>query len=387
MQVAPLPPNEAARLKNLLSYNILDSVEEKEFDELARLIAQVCNCQYGFINFLDKERQWFKAKYHFNLKESPRNTSFCSYTILKDDVMVVKDAKKDKRFYDNPFVTEGYKISFYAAAPITSAAGYKIGTVGAMDKNPKAIFGTEQKNTLKIIAHQVTALMELAAKNKLLIQQSEAMVAEEKKIVELTLTGQDEEKKFIANELQENFAQTLAATNLYLDSAEHTKGSNTDLIKKGKTNILKIIKDLKALSKSMLPSTFENTNYLGFIQEMLNDYGRQHNKKILFRHEGRLDCYDSKIGLTLFRIIQYQLKNASICVAKKIAIRIRTGKNIRMECVDDGKNATTSEPESMMLLHHIETRASILKGTVRMAANKNGQNLLVIEIPLLEDQQ
>jgi signal transduction histidine kinase len=226
----------------------------------------------------------------------------------------------------------------------------------------------------------------LAAKNKLLIKQSEEMVADEKKIVELTITGQDEEKKFIANELQENFAQTLAATNLYLDFAEHSKGSNSHLIKKGKTNILKIIKDLKALSKSMLPSTFENANYLGYIEEMLDEYGRQNNLKILFRHEGRLDCYDSKIGLTLFRIIQYQLKNARNGGAKKISIKIKTGKNIRLEFVDDGKNSPTPEPEGMMLLHHIETRIGILKGKVKTSTNNYGNNLLEIDIPLEIDR-
>jgi signal transduction histidine kinase len=211
------------------------------------------------------------------------------------------------------------------------------------------------------------------------------MVAEEKKIVALTITGQDEEKSFIANELHENFAQTLAATNLYLDFAEHSKGSGADFIKKGKRNILQIIKDLKALSKSMLPSTFENANYMGFIQEMLNEYGQQNNKRISFRHEGRFDCYTSNIGLTLFRIIQYQLKNAHNCGAKKIAIKIKTGKSIQLEFVDDGKTADAFEPERKMLLHHIETRIDIIKGTTRVSIDKHGHNLLELEIPLPVD--
>lgn len=386
MLIAPLPRNESFRLRNLYSYGILDSAEEKDFDDLAVLIARVCNCRYAIINFLDKERQWVKARHNIDLKECSRDVSFCGHTILKDDVMVVKDAKKDKRFFDNPLVTGKYKISFYAAAPIISAAGYKIGTVCAIDKKPKANFGNDKKNTLKIIAHQVTALLELSAKNKLLVKQSEALVAEEKKIVQLTITGQDEEKSFIANELHENFAQTLAATNLYLDFAEHSKDSSNDFIKKGKTNILQIIKDLKALSKSMLPSTFENANYLGFIQEMLNEYGHQNNKKISFRHEGRMDCYDSKIGLTLFRIIQYQLKNANNCGAKRISIKIKTGTKIWLEFVDDGKAVNAFEPERMMLLHHIETRISILKGAVNIGLDKNGHNLLAVEIPLTGDQ-
>lgn len=386
MQVSPLPQDEEFRLKNLLSYGILDSAEDKDFDDLAELVAQVCNCQYGLIVFLDKERQWFKARRQVEIKETSRDISFCSHTILQDDVMIVYDMKKDKRFFDNPFVTEGYNISFYAGAPIKSAAGYKIGTVCAMNKEAKADFTTEQKKALEIIAHQVSALLELGVKNKLIVAQSDALIAEEKKIVQLTLTGQDEEKSFIANELHENFAQTLAATKLYLDFAEQSKELSADFIKKSKTNILQIIKDIKALSKSMLPTTFENANYLGFIQEMLNEYGHQHDKKISFHHEGKLDCYDSKTGLTLFRIIQYQLKNAYNCRAKKISIKIKTGKSIRLEFVDDGIISDALEPERMMLLNHIETRISMVKGKINVSLDKHGHNFLEIEIPLAIDQ-
>jgi len=382
MQVAPTPNNESTRLKNLLSYGILDTKKEKHFDDLAELIAQVCNCQYALISFIDQERQWFKSTRKIGISEAARDISFCAHTILQDNVMVIKDAKKDKRFFDNPFVTEGYKISFYAGAPIISAAGYKIGTVCALDKKAKDVFTAKQKNALKIIANQVTTLVELGVKNKLVTEQKDAIVAEAQKVAAQTLTGEDEEKVFIANELHENFAQTLAATNLYLDFAEQSKGSGTRFIKQGKSFITQIIKDIKALSKSMLPSTYENADYLGFIQEMLNEYGLQHNIKISFRHQGKLDCYTSNIGLSLFRVIQYQLKIAKHSKAKKIAIKITTGKCIHLQITDDGKKADQSDSERVSLLRHIETRIGILKGIINVGYDKYGLNLLDIEIPL-----
>ncbi|MBC7689700.1 MAG: histidine kinase, partial [Aquabacterium sp.] len=62
MQVAPFPADEELRLQNLLSYGVLDSAEESDFDDLAELIAQVCNCEYALISFIDRHRQWFKAR-------------------------------------------------------------------------------------------------------------------------------------------------------------------------------------------------------------------------------------------------------------------------------------------------------------------------------------
>jgi len=381
MQVAPFPTDEALRIDNLLSYGILDTPAEKSFDDLATLVAQVSKCKYALITFLDKERQWFKARKNIELGETARADSFCSFTILQDEVMVVNDMGKDNRFFDNPYVTGSYKVAFYAGTPIVSVAGYNIGTVCVMDQTPKKSFGVAQQQALKIIARQVTALIELNTNNKKIAAESDAIVAEEKKIVQLTLTGQDEEKSFIANELHENFAQTLAATKLYLDFAEQSKELSSVFIKKCKDNILQIIKDIKALSRSMLPSTFDHANYLGFIQEMLDEYGQQHNKKITFKHEGKLDCYDSNIGLTLFRVIQYQLKNAHNCGAKKVGIKIKTSKLIRIEFTDDGSHTDAFESERKMLLRHIKTRIGMVKGQVTEGVTKSGQNLLEIEIP------
>ena len=115
---------------------------------------------------------------------------------------------------------------------------------------------------------------------------------------------------------------------------------------------------------------------------MLNEYGHTNNKKIVFRHDGKSAAYDSTTGLTLFRIIQYQLKNAHNCGAKKISIQIKTNKTIRLEFIDDGKNTDAFKAERRMILRHIQTRIGIVKGKVAMNLDKLGNNLLEIEIPL-----
>ncbi len=384
MQEALLPINEVGRLENLRHYEILDSSQEKVFNDLASLAAQVCNCKYALISFIDKDRQWFKATKDVLIKEAPRSTSICGHTILQEDIMVIKDTSKDTRFFDNPIVTGGYQVAFYAGANIASAEGYNLGTICVMDSKPKRNFSEKQKTVLRILSGQIATLLKLGIINKKVIKDSDALVEQEKKIVQQTLTEQEEEKNFIANELHENFAQTLAATKLYLDFAERSKELSSLFIKKCKDNILHIITDLKSLSKSMLPSTYEKSNYLGFIQEMLHEYGRQNEKEINFQHKGKLDCYDSIIGLTLFRIIQYQLKSANNCGAKKISITIKTDDSIKIEFLDDGKIADANEPERKMLLQHIETRIGLVKGKVVTSIDKNKHNKLEIAIPLVQ---
>jgi signal transduction histidine kinase len=115
---------------------------------------------------------------------------------------------------------------------------------------------------------------------------------------------------------------------------------------------------------------------------MLEEYGKQNKKEIKFVHQGKLEAYDSTIGLTLFRIIQYQLKVAQNCGANKISITIKTSHSIKLVLSDDGRNPDAMEPERKILLRHMETRLSLVKGTIKVGIDKKGHNVVEIEIPL-----
>jgi hypothetical protein len=55
--------SEAQRLDVLHSYEILDTPETKEFDNLVTLAAQICEVPIAKINFIDDKRAWSKANY------------------------------------------------------------------------------------------------------------------------------------------------------------------------------------------------------------------------------------------------------------------------------------------------------------------------------------
>uniref|UniRef100_A0ACD5GMB2 Uncharacterized protein n=1 Tax=Desertifilum tharense IPPAS B-1220 TaxID=1781255 RepID=A0ACD5GMB2_9CYAN len=57
-----LPSNEIQRLKILAQYQILDTPPDTRFDDLAFLIAQVCQAPIALIGFVDRDRLWVKAK-------------------------------------------------------------------------------------------------------------------------------------------------------------------------------------------------------------------------------------------------------------------------------------------------------------------------------------
>ena len=164
MPLFPLPANEEDRLAALKSYNVLDTAEETDFDELTSLASAICQTPVALITLIDNERQWFKSHKGTAITETPRELSFCAHAIASfDDIMVVSDATQDKRFADNILVTGETNVVFYAGVPLINEDGFALGTLCVID-HYKKILTSEQTMALKILAKQVVAKLELKKK-------------------------------------------------------------------------------------------------------------------------------------------------------------------------------------------------------------------------------
>jgi signal transduction histidine kinase len=97
--------------------------------------------------------------------DSDRNISFCSHAILQpDELMEIPDTLLDARFVNNPLVTTGSKIRFYAGMPIKSNIGEAVGTLCLLDTEPHSL-NEKQKTALIALARQVESLFELRRQN------------------------------------------------------------------------------------------------------------------------------------------------------------------------------------------------------------------------------
>lgn len=169
MPAANIPTNEQERLQNLYSYELLDTLPDKDYDDITKLASFICNTPVSLITLVDKDRQWMKSSHGISLEETLREHAFCAHAILQpDEMMVVSDAEKDERFSDNPLVTGEPHILFYAGVPLVTEEGFAIGSLCVLDNKPGNL-NESQREALKTLANQTMRLIQLHKKAKELL--------------------------------------------------------------------------------------------------------------------------------------------------------------------------------------------------------------------------
>ena len=163
MDVALIPDDEKLRLESLYQYGILDTETEEMFDDLTQAASAICSTPISLVSLIGEERQWFKSNLGLPLKETSREVSFCSHAILESGVFTVRDALEDPRFSDNPLVVGDPLMRFYAGAPIVTADGFAIGTLGVIDREPREL-RPDQEEALKHLAKQIVRNLNLRLK-------------------------------------------------------------------------------------------------------------------------------------------------------------------------------------------------------------------------------
>lgn len=139
MTPAPIPANDAERLRVLRELLILDTPPEERFDRIVEFAAAEFDMPIALISLVDRNRQWFKARVGLDACETARETSFCGHAIVRHALFEVLDATQDPRFADNPLVTGAPFIRFYLGAPLTLPNGATIGTLCLIDTRPREL--------------------------------------------------------------------------------------------------------------------------------------------------------------------------------------------------------------------------------------------------------
>lgn len=149
---APIPLNEAQRLRRISELCVLENSADHVFDEIVAVAAQYFDAPIALISIVDKHRQWFRARVGLQPQHTPRDVSFCAYTILTDQPLEVTDATLDPRFANNDLVTGQPGIRYYAGAPLITDDGIRLGSLCVIDTKSRAAMSTRDMSMLQRLA-------------------------------------------------------------------------------------------------------------------------------------------------------------------------------------------------------------------------------------------
>jgi signal transduction histidine kinase len=315
---ANIPQNEAERLENLNSYNILDTLPEKEFDAITKIASGICNTSISLVSIIDRDRQWFKSNHGLDSKQTSRDISFCAHGILKpDELFIVNDASKDERFRNNPLTIDTPNIIFYAGAPLNSSEGYPLGTLCVIDNEPKEL-SEDQKESLKLLAKQVVTLLELRKKNKELAESNKKNLKLNEQLNDFAFRLTHDLKspingvRFLLDVLKEDYLKLYQNTKVedYVNLISNRINYMDNLVNE-------ILNYTKVTSENLIYNDFNLKNLLDSIIANID-----FENKILLNSENlNLEISSSKIGI--LQVFQNLISNSiKFCDKEKVVIDV-----------------------------------------------------------------
>ncbi len=177
MTPAPIPADEEERLAALVALNLLDTEAEPVFDRITAKLARVFEVPIALISLIDRDRQFFKSQTGLpealaKARQTARNISVCGHVVAKNQVMVIEDLARDRRFANNPLLKE-HGIRFYAGIPLLAPNGQPIGSLCLMDLKPRQLTDREKR----LLQEYASEVMEEIAKRAPQIAQGDAPLA------------------------------------------------------------------------------------------------------------------------------------------------------------------------------------------------------------------
>ena len=116
---------------------LTDSGADLRLRRIVEMARRAFGTETALFTVLDRDLQLHVARSGTDTTRLPRVHSFCQFTILDRDGMIIEDARDDERFRDNPHVLGEPHVRFYAGFPVNSPDGERIGALCVFDSSPR----------------------------------------------------------------------------------------------------------------------------------------------------------------------------------------------------------------------------------------------------------
>ncbi len=290
-----IPIDEDKRLLALKEYSILDTLPEKEYDDITYLASQICGTPISLISLIDDKRQWFKSHHGLDATETPKEIAFCAHAINdKNNIFIINDSRKDERFHDNPLVTDDPYVIFYAGVPLISSDGYPLGTLCVIDNKPNKLDDSQLK-ALQALTNQLMNLFELRKKS----------IELQTKIFEIETQnkGLEQFARIAAHDIKSPLNSIIMMSEFFeMSYGEQLDAEGLDflkLISNSSAKLVELIDGILQYSKNarLLSENKEDINIKSIVEELIPLVDPKNEVKIHFTNEDDSLVYTNKIAI------------------------------------------------------------------------------------------
>ncbi len=130
-----------ARVEALRTEGMLDGAPEPIFDRFARLAARVAQTPTALVSVVSGDAQHFAglcgvAQPWADARQTPLTHSFCQHVVANAAPLIVEDARQDPVLCTNLAIAD-LDVIAYAGFPIVSPGGHVLGSLCAIDREPR----------------------------------------------------------------------------------------------------------------------------------------------------------------------------------------------------------------------------------------------------------
>lgn len=232
----------------------------------------------------------------------------------------------------------------------------------------------------------IGSLQDISELKELENELADVRLQRQKEISETVIRVQEKERTRIGHELHDNVNQILSTVKLFFDNI-NTSGQEQKRLKDKSIEYLQMaIDEIRKLSKELVTPQLKKETLAASIQAIIADIQMAGALKISFVHTINDELLSPGKKITLFRIVQEQLKNIirhSEATTTEISLHADEG-NVKLEIRDNGKGFDPQQTRQGIGLANIHERTQFYNGTVNVQASGGKGCILTVTIPINE---
>ena len=213
----------------------------------------------------------------------------------------------------------------------------------------------------------------------------EEKLARQKEISETVIRVQEKERTRIGHELHDNVNQILSTVRMFVDMLTPSGKEEQDLKKKSLEYILLSIEEIRKLSKELVVSQLKDNCLVDSIRSLIDDIHLTNAVEIKFTHDTDIDLLSPGKKVTLFRIVQEQMKNIlKYSQAKQVEIYLQCRDHIaELSIRDNGVGFDPKQTHRGIGLSNIYERTRFYDGIVDIQTAPGNGCTVTVSIPFV----